>query len=153
MLSSAFLIQGTYILLSCELLLSYFSYRRENTVLRGQLFEKDRDDPSKLSVRRNIYVIPNALVAEQFKPRPSEPSEISVFFSKFSYKAIWRAYSPVVTIVVISRLAYRKGIDLLVATAPRICAAFPNVRFVIGKLAVIQNASGLMVKQEVTVPN
>lgn len=68
-------------------------------------------------------------------------------------RAVWRAYSPIVTIVVISRLAYRKGIDLLVATAPRICAAFPNVRFVIGKSAVIQNASGLKVKQEVTVPN
>ncbi len=36
------------------------------------------------------------------------------------------------TIVVLSRLAYRKGIDLLVATAPRICNAFPNVRFVVG---------------------
>lgn len=32
----------------------------------------------------------------------------------------------------LSRLAYRKGIDLLVATAPRICATFPNVRFVVG---------------------
>lgn len=39
-----------------------------------------------------------------------------------------------VTIVFLSRLAYRKGIDLLVATAPRICATFPNVRFVIGTL-------------------
>ena len=39
-----------------------------------------------------------------------------------------------VTIVVLSRLAYRKGIDLLVATAPRICAAFPNVRFIVGTL-------------------
>jgi len=37
-----------------------------------------------------------------------------------------------VTVVVLSRLAYRKGIDLLVATAPRICAAFPNVKFLIG---------------------
>ncbi|KAI0315054.1 hypothetical protein OF83DRAFT_1085218, partial [Amylostereum chailletii] len=36
------------------------------------------------------------------------------------------------TIVVISRLAYRKGVDLLVASAPRICAAFPNVNFVVG---------------------
>lgn len=36
------------------------------------------------------------------------------------------------TIVVISRLAYRKGIDLLVATAPRICARFPHVNFVVG---------------------
>lgn len=34
--------------------------------------------------------------------------------------------------MVISRLAYRKGIDLLVATAPRICALFPNVRFIVG---------------------
>ncbi|KAF5351110.1 hypothetical protein D9756_008314 [Leucocoprinus leucothites] len=86
---------------------------RENTVLRGQLFEKEKDDPTKLSVRRSVYVIPNAIIAEQFKPRPSEPSEI-------------------ITIVVLSRLAYRKGIDLLVATAPRVCAAFPNVRFVVG---------------------
>ncbi|KAJ3560939.1 hypothetical protein NP233_g10511 [Leucocoprinus birnbaumii] len=89
---------------------------RENTVLRGQLYEKETDDPTKLSVRRSVYVIPNAIIAEQFKPRPSKPSEIN--------------YS--VTIVVLSRLAYRKGVDLLVATAPRICLAFPNVRFVVG---------------------
>jgi len=37
-----------------------------------------------------------------------------------------------VTIVVLSRLAYRKGIDLLVATAPQICADFPDVKFVVG---------------------
>ncbi len=38
-----------------------------------------------------------------------------------------------VTVIVISRLAYRKGIDLLVATAPQICARFPNVNFIIGE--------------------
>ncbi|KAK0219497.1 hypothetical protein EDD85DRAFT_960974 [Armillaria nabsnona] len=38
--------------------------------------------------------------------------------------------SDTMTIVVFSRLAYRKGIDL-VATAPRICSAFPNIRFVV----------------------
>ncbi|KAJ2915867.1 hypothetical protein MD484_g4552, partial [Candolleomyces efflorescens] len=43
-----------------------------------------------------------------------------------------RADHIAVTIVVVSRLAYRKGIDLLVATAPRICARFPNVHFVVG---------------------
>lgn len=37
-----------------------------------------------------------------------------------------------VTIVVISRLVYRKGIDLLVASAPAICDLFPRVRFVVG---------------------
>ena len=41
-----------------------------------------------------------------------------------------------VTIIVVSRLAYRKGVDLFVATAPRICAAFPNVRFVVGVCAL-----------------
>ncbi len=102
-------------------------------MLRGQLFEKDNDDPTKLSVRRSVYVIPNAIVAEQFKPRPSESSEISAFIPILGCKRIWRTHPSTVTIVVVSRLAYRKGIDLLVATAPRICAAFPNVRFVIGK--------------------
>ncbi|KAI0336722.1 transferase [Cubamyces sp. BRFM 1775] len=75
---------------------------RENTVLRARLM------PNK------IHVIPNALVAEQFKPAPKPPP------------------GDTITIVVLSRLAYRKGIDLLVATAPRICALFPNVRFLIG---------------------
>ena len=56
---------------------------RENTVLRGELFERNDGDPSGLSVRRNVYVIPNALVADQFKPCPlksSNTSEISAFF-------------------------------------------------------------------------
>ncbi|EIW74367.1 glycosyltransferase family 4 protein [Coniophora puteana RWD-64-598 SS2] len=87
---------------------------RENTVLRGQLFEHAEDGSGRLEVRRDVYVIPNALVADQFKPAP-EPLPRDT-----------------ITIVVISRLAYRKGIDLLVATAPRICAAFPNVKFIVG---------------------
>ncbi|KAF5318859.1 hypothetical protein D9619_010896 [Psilocybe cf. subviscida] len=80
---------------------------RENTVLRGQLFERNNE------LRKSVYVIPNALVAEQFKPRIQPPSNT-------------------ITIVVLSRLAYRKGIDLLVATAPKICSLFPNVNFVVG---------------------
>ncbi|TFY82571.1 hypothetical protein EWM64_g1437 [Hericium alpestre] len=75
---------------------------RENTVLRAKL------PPEK------VYVIPNAIVADQFKPAAAPP------------------VSETITIVVVSRLAYRKGIDLLVATAPRICAAFPDVQFVVG---------------------
>ncbi|KJA26835.1 glycosyltransferase family 4 protein [Hypholoma sublateritium FD-334 SS-4] len=86
---------------------------RENTVLRGHLFERSEEDLNTLELRKSVYVIPNTLVAEQFKPCAQPPSDI-------------------ITIVFLSRLAYRKGIDLLVATAPRICARFPNVRFVIG---------------------
>ena len=37
----------------------------------------------------------------------------------------------------ISRLAYRKGVDLLVATAPRVCALFPNVRFLVGRWCIL----------------
>ncbi|KAF8970447.1 glycosyltransferase family 4 protein [Flammula alnicola] len=85
---------------------------RENTVLRGQLFERN-EDPKVLELRKSVYVIPNALVAEQFKPCLQPATDT-------------------ITIVVLSRLAYRKGIDLLVATAPKICALFPNVNFVVG---------------------
>ncbi|GJP52484.1 hypothetical protein CLOM_g11593 [Closterium sp. NIES-68] len=37
-----------------------------------------------------------------------------------------------VTIVVISRLVYRKGADLLVDVIPAVCARFPKVRWIIG---------------------
>lgn len=37
-----------------------------------------------------------------------------------------------VTIVCIARLVYRKGIDLLIAALPKVCAQYPHVRFLIG---------------------
>ena len=108
--------------------------RRENTVLRGQLFEPSEEDPSVSVVRSSVYTIPNALVAEQFTPSPQpQPLETSEsIFRSLSISANEENAS-IVNIVVISRLAYRKGIDLLVATAPRICAAFPNVNFIVGE--------------------
>ncbi|KAG1152426.1 hypothetical protein G6F37_001634 [Rhizopus arrhizus] len=75
---------------------------KENTVLRAALSPK------------HVSVIPNAIVASRFLPDPSAPDPN------------W------ITIVVISRLVYRKGIDLLVAVIPRICEAYRNVRFIIG---------------------
>ncbi|TXT13406.1 hypothetical protein VHUM_00773 [Vanrija humicola] len=75
---------------------------RENTALRAEL------EPERVSV------IPNALVPSQFEPAPQA------------------ADPDFITIVVISRLVYRKGIDLLVASAPTICDLFPNVRFLVG---------------------
>ncbi|EGG18823.1 GlcNAc transferase [Cavenderia fasciculata] len=75
---------------------------KENTVLRAQL------DPHLVSV------IPNAVDTTQFTPDPSkrDPSKI--------------------TIVIMSRLVYRKGIDLVIDIIPNICKKFPNVHFVIG---------------------
>eukprot|EP01116_Phalansterium_solitarium_P025521 TRINITY_DN9806_c0_g1_i1.p1 TRINITY_DN9806_c0_g1~~TRINITY_DN9806_c0_g1_i1.p1 ORF type:complete len:606 (-),score=182.03 TRINITY_DN9806_c0_g1_i1:1546-3267(-) len=75
---------------------------KENTVLRASL------DP------RIVSVIPNAVDATKFVPDPGrrDPSQI--------------------TIVVMSRLVYRKGIDLLVEVIPEVCRQFPNVNFLIG---------------------
>lgn len=37
-----------------------------------------------------------------------------------------------VNIIVVSRLAYRKGVDLLIAVAPKICEKYQHVNFIIG---------------------
>lgn len=75
---------------------------KENTTLRASL------DPSDVSV------IPNAVISADFAPD----------FSRSRDKSR-------VTIVVISRLFPNKGADLLTAIVPRICAADPNVDFII----------------------
>lgn len=67
-------------------------------------------DPDRVSV------IPNAVDTAHFVPRPVT------------------APSPTrrVNIVVISRLVYRKGVDLLTAVIPLVCAANPAIHFLIG---------------------
>ncbi|KAL8204520.1 hypothetical protein R6Q57_010143 [Mikania cordata] len=75
---------------------------KENTVLRSGL------PPEK------VFVIPNAVDTTMFKPAPERLS-----------------MDPIV-IVVISRLVYRKGADLLVEVIPEVCHLYPNVRFIIG---------------------
>ncbi|KAJ4882291.1 UDP-Glycosyltransferase superfamily protein [Raphanus sativus] len=76
---------------------------KENTVLRSGL------PPAK------VFMIPNAVDTAMFKPASVRPSAADV-----------------ITIVVISRLVYRKGADLLVEVIPEVCRLYPNVRFVVG---------------------
>lgn len=76
---------------------------KENTVLRASI------DPLDVSV------IPNAVIADDFKPSPVK---------KVSPKKS-------LTIVVISRLFQNKGADLLTAIIPIICANHPEVNFLI----------------------
>lgn len=108
---------------------------KENTVLRASL------DPLMVSV------IPNAVVAENFRPLsyqdsdhnpppPSKPSRTNTTFShrgQQSNPPPARPLSPhdTITIVVISRLFYNKGTDLLTAAVPRILENHPNTRFII----------------------
>ena len=104
-------------------------YSKENTVLRASL------DPLMVSV------IPNAVVAENFRPLAHSPKKRRAREKKaVSDSGSQPASIPpqplglhdTITIVVISRLFYNKGTDLLIAAIPRILAADPNVRFIIG---------------------
>ncbi|KAF1348059.1 phosphatidylinositol N-acetylglucosaminyltransferase GPI3 subunit [Delphinella strobiligena] len=99
---------------------------KENTVLRASL------DPLMVSV------IPNAVVASNF--RPLDPSELAQAQAGPKNSALPppppQTLQPLgpndtITIVVISRLFYNKGTDLLIASIPRILATHPNVRFII----------------------
>jgi phosphatidylinositol glycan class A protein len=75
---------------------------KENTVLRAAL------DPTMVSV------IPNAVVSSNFSPATKPPP-----------------LSEGIVIVVICRLFYNKGADLLVACIPRICELHPKVKFIL----------------------
>ena len=97
---------------------------KENTVLRAQL------DPFMVSV------IPNAVVAENFQPlshdHDKRPTISGPIDNGHPTPAAPR-FGPhdTITIVVVSRLFYNKGTDLLIAAIPRILASDPNVRFII----------------------
>lgn len=75
---------------------------RENTVLRAALNPAD------------VSIIPNAVVARQFLPDPGAAPKDHI------------------RIVVLSRLMYRKGIDLLIAAIPHLCARHPKLHFLVG---------------------
>ncbi|RUS81571.1 hypothetical protein EGW08_010672 [Elysia chlorotica] len=75
---------------------------KENTVLRADM------QPSLVSV------IPNAVDPTVFLPDPT------------------KRCLDTITIVVISRLVYRKGMDLLAGLIPGIAAKYPQVQFIIG---------------------
>ncbi len=83
-----------------------------------------------------VSVIPNAVVAENFRPLDwSERSSTAQGGgSGKRSSAVKPRLGPhdTITIVVISRLFYNKGTDLLIAAIPRILAADPHVRFIIG---------------------
>jgi phosphatidylinositol N-acetylglucosaminyltransferase subunit A len=84
---------------------------KENTVLRAAL------DPHMVSV------IPNAVITDNFRPAPYRSSNPDQGNSCLPANGV--------VIVVISRLYYNKGIDLLVAVIPRICAIHPGAKFIV----------------------
>ncbi|XP_004000345.1 phosphatidylinositol N-acetylglucosaminyltransferase subunit A isoform X1 [Felis catus] len=75
---------------------------KENTVLRAAL------NPGIVSV------IPNAVDPTDFTPDP------------------FRRHDSIITVVVVSRLVYRKGTDLLSGIIPELCQKYPDLNFIIG---------------------
>jgi phosphatidylinositol glycan class A protein len=64
-----------------------------------------------------VHAIPNAVDASKFTPNPSLGRNNN---------------SGRIKVVVISRLVYRKGIDLLVGIIPIVCKTFDHVDFIVG---------------------
>ena len=81
-----------------------------------------------------VSVIPNALVAENFQPLHHTSNEDLTPSAPIGTRASKpKPIGPhdTITIVVVSRLFYNKGTDLLIAAIPRILASHPNVRFTV----------------------
>jgi phosphatidylinositol N-acetylglucosaminyltransferase subunit A len=86
-----------------------------------------------------VSVIPNAVVAENFKPLAHSPdgngngNRKGQAFGTDQHLPPAHHLGPhdTITIIVISRLFYNKGTDLLTAAIPRILENHPNTRFII----------------------
>jgi phosphatidylinositol N-acetylglucosaminyltransferase subunit A len=78
-----------------------------------------------------VSVIPNAVVADNFRPLSYEPALSGQPFGHNPPPAHYLGPNDIITIVVISRLFYNKGTDLLTAAIPRILENHPNTRFII----------------------
>lgn len=86
---------------------------RENFIMRTYI------NPSK------TFIIPNAIDSQ--------------FFRKISIPKKWLKNPKKIRIIILSRMTWRKGIDLLIQIMPVICKKFPNVEFMIGGDGVKMN--------------
>ena len=106
---------------------------KENTVLRACI-PPDR-----------VYVIPNAVEASLFRPDVlhAQKQFCSTVDSSSNASPPNNNALPKITIIAMSRLVYRKGIDLLAAVVPELCRRHPNINFIIGgdgpKRPVLEN--------------
>lgn len=89
-------------LVDCDHCICVSHIGKENTVLRAKV------------KKEKVSVIPNAVDTALFTPDVSKRS------------------NDFITIVIVSRLVYRKGVDLLAHIIPEICLRHKNVQFLIG---------------------
>lgn len=87
---------------------------RDNLILRTHL------PPQR------VHVIPNAIDHTQLTPRTKQEEE------EEELQLQQQEEEQRIKVVVVSRLVYRKGVDLLVGIIPQICHTTPEVDFIIG---------------------
>lgn len=88
---------------------------KENTVLRACI------PPNR------VYVIPNAVEASLFRPAGTPPAAAAI-----PPPLLPSRNDAPITVIAMSRLVYRKGIDLLAAVLPELCRRHPSINFLIG---------------------
>ena len=75
----------------------------------------------------------NFIIRSMFHPSKTNVIPNGVDFTKFLPPSQDKPFTKdKITIVSISRQAYRKGTDLLIEVIPEVCKMFPNVNFIIG---------------------
>ena len=94
--------------------ISVSNIARENLILRSLI------NPKK------THTIPNGIDNTKFLP-PTEKE-----LEEIKKEKIKNGKDNTITIVSVSRQAYRKGTDLLIEVIPEICGLYPNVNFIIG---------------------
>lgn len=92
---------------------------KENTVLRANV-NFDR-----------VSVIPNAVDTYWFIPNIDQRSSKWSMCDKNLFTILLRTLQFPVTIVIVSRLVYRKGVDLMAQIIAEFCPKHPEVNFII----------------------
>ncbi|KAL0485821.1 N-acetylglucosaminyl-phosphatidylinositol biosynthetic protein [Acrasis kona] len=108
-----------YVLADVDHIICVSHTSRENLVMRAAV------NPFFASV------IPHAVDSGVFMPIPEQSMQLRRL-REFLKNPANKKSDVELTIVTVTRLAYRKGADLLVAIIPRLCELFPKIKFVIG---------------------
>lgn len=75
----------------------------------------------------NVYIIPNAVESKRFLEDYSSHSLVQNVLNQFRHSC-----DNSITVVVLARLVFRKGVFLLEQVVDRILSEYPNVNFLIG---------------------
>ena len=99
-----------------------------NKVLRSVFSDVDQTISVSNIARDNL------ILRAMFNPYKTNVIPNGVDFTKFKpdKELQKKKNSKDITIISVSRQAYRKGTDLLIEVIPEVCKLFPNVKFVIG---------------------